>query len=68
MSHPVHSVCAPWSSSECLPLMATAWLGHLKFGNGIGFWMALGASWPLMLPEYVLNQPRSPERETRARP
>jgi uncharacterized protein len=36
-------------------LMATAWLGHLKFRNSIGFWMALGASWLLVLPEYVLN-------------
>lgn len=36
-------------------LMATAWLGHLKFRNSIGFWVALGASWLLVLPEYVLN-------------
>ncbi|ADV83108.1 DMT family protein [Terriglobus saanensis] len=36
-------------------LMATAWLGHLRFRNSIGFWMALGASWLLVLPEYVLN-------------
>jgi uncharacterized protein len=36
-------------------LMATAWLGHLRFRNSIGFWVALGASWLLVLPEYVLN-------------
>ena len=36
-------------------LMATAWLGHLKFRNSIGFWVALSASWLLVLPEYVLN-------------
>jgi len=29
-------------------LMATAWLS-------IGFWVALGTSWLLVLPEYVLN-------------
>lgn len=36
-------------------LMATAWLGHLRFRNSIGFWTALAASWLLVLPEYVLN-------------
>jgi uncharacterized protein (DUF486 family) len=36
-------------------LMATAWLGHLRFRNEIGFWTALGASWLLVLPEYILN-------------
>ena len=36
-------------------LMALAWLGHLRFRNDIGFWTALGASWLLVLPEYVLN-------------
>ncbi len=36
-------------------LMATAWLGHLRFRDQIGFWTALGASWLLVLPEYVLN-------------
>lgn len=36
-------------------LMATAWLGHLRFRDSIGFWTALGASWLLVLPEYVLN-------------
>ena len=37
--------------SSCL--MALAWLGHLRFRNHIGFWTALGASWLLVLPEYV---------------
>jgi uncharacterized protein (DUF486 family) len=36
-------------------LMALAWLGHLRFRDHIGFWTALGASWLLVLPEYVLN-------------
>jgi uncharacterized protein len=36
-------------------LMALAWLGHLRFRDQIGFWVALGASWLLVLPEYVLN-------------
>ncbi len=39
--------------SSCL--MAVAWLGHLKYRDSIGFWTALGASWLLVLPEYVLN-------------
>ena len=36
-------------------LMALAWLGHLRFRDSIGFWTALGLSWLLVLPEYVLN-------------
>jgi uncharacterized protein (DUF486 family) len=36
-------------------LMALAWLGHLRFRDQIGFWVALGASWLLVLPEYVMN-------------
>src|SRR5262249_54300486 len=39
--------------SSCL--MALAWLGHLRFRDNIGFWTALGASWLLVLPAYVLN-------------
>ena len=39
--------------SSCL--MALAWLGHLRFRDQIGFWTALGASWLLVLPEYMLN-------------
>ena len=36
-------------------MMATAWLGHLKFKASWGFWTALGVSWLIVLPEYVLN-------------
>lgn len=36
-------------------LMALAWLGHLRYRHSIGFWVALGLSWLLVLPEYVLN-------------
>jgi len=36
-------------------LMALAWLGHLKFKDSWTFWVALGASWLLVLPEYILN-------------
>lgn len=36
-------------------MMATAWLGHLRFKDDWSFWMALGASWLLVLPEYMLN-------------
>jgi uncharacterized protein len=35
--------------------MALAWLGHRRFRDHIGFWTALGASWLLVWPEYVLN-------------
>ena len=36
-------------------IMSLAWLGHLRFRNETSFWMALGVSWLLVLPEYVLN-------------
>jgi uncharacterized protein (DUF486 family) len=36
-------------------IMSLAWLGHLRFRHQVGFWVALGASWLLVLPEYVLN-------------
>lgn len=36
-------------------LMALAWLGHLRFRDGIGFWTALAVSWAVVLPEYVIN-------------
>lgn len=35
-------------------LMALAWLGHLKFKQH-GFFVAVMASWLLVLPEYLLN-------------
>jgi uncharacterized protein len=34
--------------------MAVAWLAHLRFKSW-GFWPALGMSWSIVLPEYVLN-------------
>lgn len=34
--------------------MATAWLGHLRIRH-LGFLPALGMSWTIVLPEYVLN-------------
>ncbi|MCM3873821.1 MAG: DMT family protein [Pyrinomonadaceae bacterium] len=39
--------------SSCL--MALAWLGHLRFREQISFLTALGLSWLLVLPEYILN-------------
>jgi uncharacterized protein len=36
-------------------MMALAWLGHLKFKDSWSFWTALGVSWLIVLPEYLLN-------------
>jgi hypothetical protein len=36
-------------------MMATAWLGHLRFKDRWSFGIALAASWLLVLPEYALN-------------
>lgn len=35
-------------------IMALAWIGHIRFRHR-GFWVALFASWFLVLPEYILN-------------
>lgn len=35
-------------------LMGFAWLAHIRFRKH-SYWLALGASWLLVLPEYVLN-------------
>ena len=35
-------------------LMSFAWIGHLRFRSW-NFYMALAASWLLVLPEYLLN-------------
>ena len=35
-------------------IMALAWIGHIRFRHK-GFWLALIASWCLVLPEYILN-------------
>jgi uncharacterized protein (DUF486 family) len=36
-------------------MMSMAWLGHLRFKDTWSFWTALGVSWTLVRPEYVLN-------------
>ncbi|MEM9410758.1 MAG: DMT family protein [Planctomycetota bacterium] len=36
-------------------IMATAWLGHLRFKEDLSFWMATLFAWLLVLPEYALN-------------
>jgi hypothetical protein len=36
-------------------LMAFAWIGHLKYEDTWTFWTALGVSWLIVLPEYLLN-------------
>jgi hypothetical protein len=36
-------------------LMAFAWIGHLKYEDTWSFWTALGVSWLIVLPEYLLN-------------
>ena len=36
-------------------LMAFAWIGHLKYHKTWSFWVALGISWMIVLPEYLLN-------------
>ncbi|EDY87350.1 hypothetical protein GP5015_831 [gamma proteobacterium HTCC5015] len=36
-------------------IMATAWLGHLRYKEDMTFWMATLFAWLLVLPEYALN-------------
>ncbi|MEM7310886.1 MAG: DMT family protein [Planctomycetota bacterium] len=36
-------------------MMAFAWIGHLKYHKTWSFLMALGISWMIVLPEYILN-------------
>ena len=36
-------------------IMATAWLGHLRFKEDLAFWLAILFAWLLVLPEYALN-------------
>ena len=36
-------------------MMAFAWIGHLKWSDTWSFWTALGVSWSIVLPEYILN-------------
>jgi uncharacterized protein (DUF486 family) len=51
----VKTILVPFFMFLSSALMALAWLGHLRFRDQIGFWVALGASWLLVLPEYVMN-------------
>jgi uncharacterized protein len=51
----IKTILVPFFMFLSSALMATAWLAHLRFREQIGFWVALGASWLLVLPEYVLN-------------
>ena len=36
-------------------MMAFAWIGHLRWEKTWSFWAALGFSWLIVLPEYILN-------------
>lgn len=53
----------PFASYMVVPLMlllssaimATAWLGHLRFKEDLSFWIATLFAWLLVLPEYALN-------------
>ena len=36
-------------------MMAFAWIGHLRFKEKWTFLTALGISWMIVLPEYILN-------------
>lgn len=36
-------------------IMATAWIGHLRYKDDLTFWMATLFAWLLVLPEYILN-------------
>ena len=36
-------------------MMGMAWIGHLKYKAEWSFWVALGISWMVVLPEYLLN-------------
>lgn len=36
-------------------IMATAWLGHLKYKEDLSFLMAAFFAWMLVLPEYMLK-------------
>jgi uncharacterized protein len=55
MSHKIKVVAIPALMFLSSVLMALAWLGHLRFRDEIGFLIALGVSWLIVLPEYVLN-------------
>lgn len=56
LCHPcsVQRVLVPLMIFASGAFMAVAWLGHLRIKDR-GFWVALGLSWLIVLPEYVLN-------------
>lgn len=51
----MRAVIVPFMLLLSSVMMATAWLGHLRFKDRWSFGMALAVSWLLVLPEYVLN-------------
>ncbi len=48
------SIIVPLMLFTSSAFMAMAWIGHIRFRHK-GFWVALFASWFLVLPEYILN-------------
>ena len=52
---PGPAVLVPLMLIASSTLMAFAWIGHLKYAQSWSFWTALGASWLIVLPEYLLN-------------
>ena len=52
---PPASILVPLMLVTSSVLMAFAWIGHLKYSDTWSFWTALGLSWLIVLPEYVLN-------------
>lgn len=49
------TVCVPLLILASSSMMAFAWIGHLKWAQSWTFWFALGFSWLIVLPEYLLN-------------
>jgi uncharacterized protein (DUF486 family) len=48
-------ILVPLMLSLSASMMAFAWIGHLRWEKTWSFWVALGFSWLIVLPEYVLN-------------
>lgn len=49
------TVCVPLLIVASASMMAFAWIGHLRWEKHWSFWLALGFSWLIVLPEYILN-------------
>jgi len=49
------AVLVPFMLLVSSTMMAFAWIGHLKWSDSWSFWTALGVSWTIVLPEYILN-------------